>query len=847
MFKNISDIIKKKYKFGSDLMNAIDIIDYNSIEIKNLNISVRLKNVLLRNGIVYFSQLLECPNEQIHNFRNAGNKTVEEAIQLKNNPSIVQTLIQVKEEIELNDFERVRVLEERIDNEFISNIYSDFTYKDFAMSVRLKNCLYSNKISSVPLFLKTPIDVIKKFSNLGKKSLQEAIDIKIKLLDINDSENMDKILYLFIKKITNDEAKSVIYIKNYLLQKTNYNIEKFVDDLNKLKNENKIELSMDGIKVKKISVMEYINSLDDEKRKNIMTMRLNGSTLEEIGTKEGVTRERIRQISTKFLAGIPDVKESKYKNIFEKYNFCENEFCKIFNEPRTTYYYLKLACDSGDIDIIDGLENTDFNENQKNTIRKLKNIISVFGKNCNGSKNEVVKILSEEYASDGITFEDFTKIYNNFVRENKDVELELSDERSIEGILGRQDNIIFDFGRKFRYVDLSLIDKSVINKINSVIGLEEGYYSTLVIFNDNQDLMKELDIRNEYELHSFLKKKQEDFTNIKFDRMPNFSLGGIDKHDFTLNKINELAPISVNDFLDFMEKNYGHKSNTFLSYLMIEFGEYINGNFIDSDVIEIKDELILELKKLLTEPIYSLDLVKDILKSNGYLNVDEIITKNSMYKIGYKIRSSYILRKDYDSVEEYFTELSQTKDFIPNENILMSSTYSVSIKRVEKNYDIVLISDREFITYKKLAELGINKEMMNKFCNDVFTSFENINYFTIYNIKNMIDTTWIDDNGFDDIFYECLVETIDNIKFLRINNQKIYSFIDDNVEVEDIINEFMVEESIYVDELIDDIKEKYGIDVSSDKLIYSDKFYSRELNKLYLNKECYYKEVYNYE
>ena len=455
--------------------------------------------------------------------------------------------------------------------------------------------------------------------------------------------------------------------------------------------------------------------------------------------------------------------------------------------------------------------------------------------------------MSEEYASEGITFEDFTKIYNNFVRENNDVELELSDERSIEGILGRQDNIIFDFGRRFRYVDLSLLDKSIINKLNDVIDLEDGYYSTLVIFNDNQDLMKELDIRNEYELHSFLKKKQEDFPNVKFDRMPNFSLDGIDKHDFTLKKINELAPISINGFLDFMEKNYGHKSNTFLSYLMTEFGDYINGNFIDSDVIEIKDELILELKKILTEPIYSLDLVKEILKSNGYLNVDEIITKNSMYKIGYKIRSSYILRKDYDSVEEYFTELSQTKDFIPNENILMSSTYSVSIKRVEKNYDIVLISDKEFITYKKLSELGINKEMMNKFCNDVFTSFENINYFTIYNIKNMIDTTWIDDNGFDDIFYECLVETIDNIKFLRINNKKIYSFIDDNVEVEDIINEFMVEESIYVDELIDDIKEKYGIDVSSDKLIYSDKFYSRELNKLYLNKECYYKEVYNYE
>ena len=105
----------------------------------------------------------------------------------------------------------------------------------------------------------------------------------------------------------------------------------------------------------------------------------------------------------------------------------------------------------------------------------------------------------------------------------------------------------------------------------------------------------------------------------------------------------------------------------------------------------------------------------------------------------------------------------------------------------------------------------------------------------------------VDDNGFDDIFYECLIETIDNVKYIKINNQKIYSFTDDNVEIEDIINEFMVEESIYLDELVDCIKEKYGINISYDKLIYSKKFYSRDLNKLYENKDCYYKEVYKDE
>ena len=822
--------------------------NYDNIRIKDLNISVRLKNILLKKGIKFYNELLECPISKIKKFRNIGIKTLDEVYFLKNNPNYVKNLIQLpEEEFELNDFEKVKLLEENLDNSSIDIIYSDFSFKDLNMSIRLKNSLYSNKITSIPLFLKTPIDIIKSFPKLGKKSLQEASDIKLKLLDINNSEISSNILYLFIKKITKEEPKSVIFIKNYLIQNTNYNINKYMDDLNQLKKDDMIELTMDGIKIKKISIMEYINSLDDEKRRNIMTMRLNGCTLEEIGTKEGVTRERIRQITAKCLARIPDVRELIYKNIYEKYSLSEKEFCKIYNEPVTTYNYLKLTCDCGNIDIIEGLEANDFNEYQKKIVRQLRNIVNIFGKNCNSTKNEIIKVLSEEYALDGISFETFTKIYNDFVMKHPDINLEMADERSVESILTRQDNIIFDFGRKFRYMNLSLIDKSLIGTLKNAINLEDGYYSTLVIFNDNSDLMKELDIRTEYELHSFLKKIQKELPKIKFDRMPNFSLGEIDKSTFTLNKINELAPISINDFLDIMEKNYGHKQNTFASYLTSNFSDYINGSFIDSAATEITDSLILKLKELFIKPIYSLDLVKDILIENGYTNISEIITKNNIYKIGYKIRSSYILRKDYDSVEDYYIELSKKLDFIPNENILTSSTYNVSIKRVEKKYDIVLISDQEFITYKKLLQLGITKEMINKFCNDIFISFKNINYFTVYNIKKIIDTTWIEDNGFDDIFYECLVETIDNVKYLRINNQKIYSFIDDNVEVEDIINEFMIEDSIYVDELIDDIKEKYGIDVSPDKLIYSDKFYSRELNKLYLNKDCYYKEVYNYE
>ena len=827
--------------------------DLDNININNLNISTRLKNVLITNKIITLNQLMSISNNDIRKFEGIGKKTMAEVRKIKktievldDNPNLIDEIVHKPDQKEYKIIDIITDLETKASNSFIDANYSSLTFNDLKMSVRLKNCMTSNGINTVCDFLKEPIINIKSFRNLGRKSFEEAMKIKAKYLDESLYNESSNILYSIINNIASDESKSSIFIKNYLINNTDYNIDNYINDLNKLKEENKIETDMNGIKIKKQSIVDFINDLPDEKLKKIMGMRIMGLTLEEIGKKTGVTRERIRQITTKCLNKVPDVRESKYKNIFEKYNFSLNDFCKIFNESFETYYYLKLKYDSGEKNIIDGIDSNDFNEFQKDIIRKLNGVINVMGHYINKSKRELIDVLAIEYGKDGMTIEEITKLYNNLVNNNPDWGLLLSDDRAIEGLLSRNDNILFDFGRKFRYYHFFEKDDSILEELFNSFDLADGYYSTLVIFNNHKELMKSIDIRNEYELHSFMKKIEDAFESIRMDRTPNFSVGGIRKEEFILTKIKELAPISISEFLNIMEKDYGHKQNTFSSYL-IDFSQYINGNYIDSDIIDIDDDVIESLKQILVEPIYSLELLTNLLIDNGYDNYEDIITKNALFKIGYKIRSSYILRKDYDSVEDYYTKLSNEVDFIPDDNILNSSTYAVTIKRVEKNYDIVSISDKEFITIKKLKSLGINKELINKFCNDVYECFKNITYFSVHNVKDIIDNSWIEDSGFDDIFYECLIETIDNIKYLRINNNKIYSFNDDNVEVEDIINEFMVDDSIYVDELIDDIKDKYGINVSQDKLIYSNKFYSKDLNKLYTNKESYYKEVYNYE
>lgn len=71
------------------------------------------------------------------------------------------------------------------------------------------------------------------------------------------------------------------------------------------------------------SVMEYVSGIEDDRAKEFLLGRLEGKTLEEIGEKYGITRERVRQIISKHQRRIHELglrfREDKYADIFGRY------------------------------------------------------------------------------------------------------------------------------------------------------------------------------------------------------------------------------------------------------------------------------------------------------------------------------------------------------------------------------------------------------------------------------------------------------------------------------------------------------------------------------------------------
>lgn len=836
------------------LKNNNDFETIKDIPLKNIVISKRLFNVLINNGINTIEELMNQNFSEVIKLRNLGKKSIDELetfinqINQKYNYEIVSFDNNVKDE----KIQKIQAFEDTFDKQIIDSQYSKTSIDDCGLSIRLKNALIKHNIYYLNDFLKTPIVELKEYPNLGKKCLKEVVDLKIKVIEQNTfSDDNSDYIFNVIQNISDNESISIIMLKNHLTNNTNYPVEKLINDLGILRTSGKIEYTMDGVRIRYPHLKNVLEGIDSLSDKMILIERFNGKTLEEIGKQRNVTRERIRQKLAKLVKRIPKVYEDKYVSIYGAYSFSLDEFCSIYNEDKLTYYYLKEKYESGTRRLDEALDDIRFNEKQKDIIRKYYKIIKLNGVSIVLNKHNVINELIKEYAKNTIRVEKFTELYNSFCRTHPDYNLEESDERSMEGIISRSGITITGIGKNFRYYDYDSVDNNEVIEVEKLYNLETGYYSTLILFNNNKELMNNLDIKNEYELHNFSKNRINN-KNVSFDRMPNFSINGIDKNDFFEEKIKELSPISLNDFLEIMESEYGHKSNTLSAYITGTFYDYLDSGVLKSDIIVLPDYEIEKIKYILKDPIYNLDDLKVLLKDSGFDNVDDIISNANMYKIGYRIRSSYVIKKEINSVEDYLRETVNKNDFVPNYNFLKNYTYSGIMKKIEKTFDIFLISNEEYITIKKLNSLGIFKEDIVQFCESVKSVFKKSEYFTLFNVREMIDINKLDDFGFDDIFFENIIGNIDNNTCTKFSNNKIFSFVNVSFDSKKfVLDNIGSRISISIDDLQSELLDKYGINVTQERIknaiIDTEMYYSDELNKIYQNKEYYYEEVFSYE
>ena len=876
-----------------------------SDSIEKLNMSPRVNNALISEKIYTIEDLLSTSMEEISKIRNLGKKSLNEIEE-------VISSISIGEKEERKKFMKFKGI-----------YYIDPEIKDLGLSVRACNCLLNAKIEYFSTLRWKTRAQLEAIENMGTKTLEEVLE-KIKQVELipaekylnnirkenianelaeilfdNDESKLRKIFLEKIISMLDDEKISDFeqeipnefigkikrtnlfkkIIKNKILKILSDSIygvseedlynsipnefrsrSSFERIMLSLFKENKISYFNDRYEYKYLNINEYIESIKDNKERLILSERMNGRTLNDIGERLSITRERVRQLEKRYKKYIPRVYEDKYSYIFEEYDISENDFILGFKEKKETYAYLNMKYKKGHSKIEEMLEDEEIPDYMKEAAERIiyKNYMLIDGKRVKQSKLELTKFVLKNYAISEIKYDEFKKKYDEILREQGleyDEKMVLGG-RAHEGTLTNSNYVLSKTNRRLRYYNINSYDYTDFFEEINLKQYKNIEISTLKIFRDHKELMREYDIKDEYELHNLLKKicTGDEFKSITFNRMPCIEFGQADRDQQVIDLLMELAPISNEELAKEYEEEYGLRSQTVLANNFKVIEKYLYNGTYKVDIPAFTKEEEKKMKKELKDDFYMISDVKEIYRSIFPKGDMKLLNSYNIKKIGYKIYSNYIIKNKYSSASDYFRMLLTSDEVVDTtkfkDGVTSIINYLSQLHKLKAEYEIVEYKPNKYINISRLNKLGINKENLWDYCKSIEQNIGE-EFFTIhYLMKNGFEHK-IDKLGFDDYFYSSiLTESRDKFSYIRIGRNKLFKKTSEKITSVDFIEwilSSLEKSSIEIYDLVDLLENEYGIFVDEYKIIEliseSSVYYDRYTKKVYANYDVYFDEI----
>ncbi|WP_258528951.1 sigma factor-like helix-turn-helix DNA-binding protein [Enterococcus faecalis] len=609
--------------------------------------------------------------------------------------------------------------------------------------------------------------------------------IQSTLLNVFRKQRKDMSLFLIKRKIN-----SLFYGEIDIQKELNYFIK-----------EGLIVFTPEGIRYQRLHIDNYIQS--HSQNYPVVSQRLKGQTLEEIGQTMGVSRERIRQIEKNERTRIPihDVHEMSYAKYYTEYDLTMLEFCKVFSFTNSQYRFLELACkklsDNHQIKSKEMLMQSDeltFIERNKLEDILNKNFLIIGNRKIEKTKLALIEYLIEIYGKEEIRRDDFYDLVRQFVIEHH-LDFDFSSNRALDGVLDRAKNVLHKYGRKLVHYQVDTEDL-----ISTLQGINFEHYmdqeiSAKKLFDNYKEDFNQIDIFDEYELHNLLKRYINYLPNyVTIKRMPLIEIGQVDRDEQVLNLMIELSPINVNDFADEYSNKYGVLAQTVKANFLNVIEEFKKGETYFSDAPVLNPVVVDNLKTLLTHPFYMKEDVKNLYAEKyGAEKIPDYIFN----RLGYRNFSEFILLDKFTRAETFFEETYFNKEMfeVDDNRLYLLGSFRYRLFKKLSNYEVFEYQKDSFISMNKLTNYAdITKddviELLNEF--DLVVSDQ---YFTVSHIEFVIEKSKFSELGFDNIFYESILKTTKGYRFQRIGGAMVFR---------------KTKNKFYTYELIDEIVFKYN-------------------------------------
>lgn len=824
----------------------IDGIEYYDEEINSTIMSVRAYNCLKHEGYNMVSEILSLSELNIYNIRNLGSKTIKEIITLISNYKL----------------RLVENSEVTMKNAYINKL-TDSLYKKFNLN--------------------TIVQKKDFFYNL-KKIFEDTIEIESYITDF-DCENVQINRTLYEKIMKTSYINSVI--KKYILSITGesnfgmssleiyslLNIFSISDEevdiiLLSLLNDQVLLFENDMYKIKLNSFTDGIESIFSGKELTVFNNRVNGKTLEQVGEILGVTRERVRQLEVKLLRKLDatNIKfaEDKYFLIYKKYDITKDIFVSTFKDEKL-YNYITMRCGK-DLSKVSREELFDILDDETIPIDIRILFESYFNKDkvrigndlIHCSRNNLISYIVRKNAIDEVHIEYIKQKYDELlIQINKNDVKELrTGIRYFESRVSSSNFILWKYGKKCRYYNIQVYDFDSFIEELSLEQFENIEISTRKLFKTNIELMKEYDIRDEYELHNLLKKISTKYKldSVNFIRMPNLEFGQVSREEQVHNLLIRNAPIAYHDFSKLYEEEYGVDSSTVQANYLSTIECYLHDGVYTFETPSIPEDICEFLTKKLTSDIYEISYLLEEIKMAFPDYNSRHINFSYLKNLGYKVYPSCILKNTYDNISQYFDELFKGNELINIEKFpkFLRNFYqfSNSLYKIKSKYTIVEYLPNNYISYSKLNKNGIDLNRIEKFCDDVACFVHEDQYFTITSLLNEEFSLDMEDYGFDNWFFSSLLcECKDKFTYLRIGGTKLFTK-KSNISFSNFIEEIIFHSerlSMEIDDLQDYLQKQYGIFIDNYRLIEIAKntslYYDTISKKIFADYDVYYEEV----
>lgn len=612
-----------------------------------------------------------------------------------------------------------------------------------------------------------------------------------------------------------------------------------------------------------------------EPHKRQVYLRLTGKTLDEVGQETGVTRERVRQIVAK--ADISNVLEGTrafgYLKLVQSYELNERELCEGLGATKEEWEAVDLVYKQ---DAQPGAQRrpaTDLLSN-RHIPQRIRfcldaaihyGYVKIDGEYVRKKKLDLcLYVLKKHGSKSAIAGEELIAGYNQLLCElglSSDGSLALPD-RYLNTVAHHKECVLTVFPSKLRYYDCAARDVGYLVDalpFQEYVGKE---FSTRVLFRDNQSLMQEFELEDEYELHSLLRYYSELAESQSLEvpytltrRMPIIRVGEADRERQVIELAREVSPISKKDFAELYEELYGIEQDSFAANYLGFVSSYTAGPMIVMNLEDFTESEKARMAALFAGDCYELSDIENAYRrefSSGDLSrVNALSVRN----LGFKVYSHCVIRDTWPSQFAYFDSVLLGKSVL-FESDVPSNLWG--IRAFDHYFDMLVRQGRllpfgggEWITEGGMRELGIGKDDLLDFAGQVASMCEEYgySYCNAVLLRNCSFEHELLDYELNDEFYAYAL-CIEGTRFLPLNcSRKRIACLDGAKTSTAAFVDAQIPEggSIDVEDLIDEIKERYGIEVRRDKVLSApertDLYYSQVTNMIYKTKATFIKEI----